>query len=366
MSVLAASKHGAVDDGIAADGDSGAVNITQVVELFTEVTLGAAEKVAQIGEILDGIDCSWHTHRASAHGHHSGAIHIRGLAAAIHVGKDVATFNHHFSIAKHPTCIGIPYRCVTIGSVHLGDVGIVTRAAAIHRAEPGFARGGLVDRRVGFDGYGVERLLVVWIVVPTVASLQDIRCRYISVVGMGCSKIGIRVEKFINSIQGILGKSITRSWIVSCANLTARDGHLGIVHHLAVHTTAVHRTFHPSRVADGNLRVVDGGHQIKQGFVVMNAWSAATGIDSRIICGITRVAFTTAEHMTSVIVVFKVVIAITLSNFVTHLRHFGTDNATFHGNCSLAVGNQFDVANRSIDYSPAETTHIGHLTATEH
>ena len=85
MSVLATAEHRAVDDGVAADRDPGAVHIAKGNHLFAGITLAAAIYTAQIGVIVYRIDCSRHTHRATGHVDQSFAIHRGGLVAAIHI-----------------------------------------------------------------------------------------------------------------------------------------------------------------------------------------------------------------------------------------------------------------------------------------
>ena len=53
MSVLAAAKHHAINDGIIADGDTGAVYIVQSLKTVGEVTLATAIDIARKGEFLD-------------------------------------------------------------------------------------------------------------------------------------------------------------------------------------------------------------------------------------------------------------------------------------------------------------------------
>ena len=142
VSVLAAAEYVAIDKGIAADGDAGAVHIVQGFMFIAEVALATTVNATHKGESLDGTNRFRHTHRTAAHrddglGGYSNVrmviklayrhfgmssmvssisneiiAHVGGLVAAIHVAEDVPAGNLHFGMAEDLACVGVPNRSV--------------------------------------------------------------------------------------------------------------------------------------------------------------------------------------------------------------------------------------------------------------
>ena len=98
-----------------------------------------------------------------------------------------------------------------------------------------------------------------------VAFVHDIISIHISVSVM-IREIGNRVEEFAILI---LGQFITRLRVITCANLSAADGHLGVAQHVAAHATAIDRAFHQCRVGNGHIGFAHSGHQVEKRLVVM-------------------------------------------------------------------------------------------------
>ena len=183
-------------------------------------------------------------------------------------------------------------------------------------------------------------------------------------------KIGHWVKELFFFVFSLL---ISCCRVISRANLTALDAHLGVAQHVAVHGATIHGAFHIGRVANGHLGFAHNGHQVDEALVIMDAGSTVSRIDDCILGGVVAPAFAAAEHMAAVVVVLEVVVAITwnTSHFDTHLRLVGTDDATPHGDLGFAGTCKLldiaDVESPGIAADgPRKMTHVGHLATAVH
>ena len=83
-----------------------------------------------------------------------------------------------------------------------------------------------------------------------------------------------------------------------------------------------------------------GGHQVEQRLVVQDASrsSSRIRIDGVITVRISsRQAFSAAEHVAAVVVVFQVIVVVTRLHFHAHLRHVSTYGAAADGHVANAA-----------------------------
>ena len=231
------------------------MHISPGVEVGARVALASAEDVAGDGVQVNLGQGARHAEGAATHGDGGLAArfifdaigivemaHVGGFAAAINVGEDMATLDNHRGVAIHFARLTIPNS--GIGGVIMisYNVRIVTRAAAKHVAEPSLAvgRNGVLTQK-----HRVERLVkgnfvicsavIGFTIVPADTFGQSVIRSHIVEIGMLRREIGIRVEELVGAI-------VQRILVIVMAStyLSAFDGHLGIVQHVAVHGAAIH------------------------------------------------------------------------------------------------------------------------------